>query len=169
MRQFAAYHSISIFCDRVILGAVIFELVPPSLVQRPPARADAFLEVFAHAVRHQELRLFRPAIPALGQADFFFAQWFAVRRTRVLLVRRTICDMGIDNDQRRPILRVFERREGTLEQLQIVGVAHSRHVPAIASEACCDVIAIGQRGVAFDGDVVVIIDPTQVGEFEMTC
>src|SRR5262249_29691494 len=46
---------------------------------------------------------------------------------------------------------------------------HSRHVPAIASETRCDVIAIGQRSVAFDGDVVVIIDPTEVGQFEMTC
>ena len=76
--------------------------------------------------------------------------------------------MAIDDDQRRSVVRVFECREGALEQVEIVGVAHSGHVPAVAGEARCDVIAIGQGGVAFNGDVVVVVDPTQVGEFEVT-
>ena len=69
-----------------IVAAVCLELGPPGLLQRPPARTDAGLEMLAHAVGHKELGLFRPAVTALGQADFFFPQGFAVRRTGVLLV-----------------------------------------------------------------------------------
>ena len=41
------------------------------------------------------------------------------------------------------------------------------HVPAIALEARADRLAEGQRGVAFDRDRVVVVDPTQVRQLEM--
>src|SRR5262249_3410725 len=57
--------------------------------------------------------------------------------------------------------------EGTLDQLQIVGVPNACHVPAVTDEPRRYVVAVGERGVAFDGDVVVVIDPAQVGEFQV--
>jgi hypothetical protein len=54
--------------------------------------------------------------------------------------------------------------EGALEHFQVVGVAHPRHVPAIADEPRRHVIAIRQGGLALDGDPVVVVDPAQVGQ-----
>ena len=62
------------------------------------------------------------------------------------------------------LLNVLKAR---CEHLQIVGVADARDVPAVADEARGHVFAEGQRGVAFDGDVVVVVDPAQVRELEM--
>src|SRR5262245_52819013 len=104
-------------------------------MQGLPARADAGSEVVAYIVGHEELGVFRPAIPALGQTNFFFAQRFAVRRAGVLLVRSPVGDVGIDDDQGWPIVRVFEGREGALQHLEIVRVAYPRHVPTVANEA----------------------------------
>ena len=64
--------------------------------------------------------------------------------------------------------RVLERPERALEHLQIVGIADTRDVPAVADEPRGDVIAVSQRRVALDGDVIVVVDPAQVGQLEMT-
>ena len=61
-------------------------------------------------------------------------------------------------------LKVFEARR---EHLLIVGVADAEDVPAVAEEARGHVFAEGQRGVALDGDVVVVVDPAEVGELEV--
>ena len=74
-------------------------------MQRLPARADARLEMLAHAVGNEELRVLGPAVVALGQPDLLLAQRLAVRRAGVLLVRRAIGDVAVDDDQRRPIGR----------------------------------------------------------------
>jgi hypothetical protein len=73
-------------------------------MQRLPAPADASLEMLAYPVGHEERGVFRPAVMPFGQADFFLAQRFAMRRTGVLLVGRAVGDMAVDNDQGGPIL-----------------------------------------------------------------
>ena len=50
---------------------------------------------------------------------------------------------------------------------QIVGIADPQHVPAIGEEARRDILGEGDAGLAFDGDVVVVVDPAQVVELEM--
>ena len=116
-----------------------------SLAQLRAARADARCEVLAHAVGHEELRVLRPAVEALRRADLLFAQRLAVRGVRVLLVRRAVADVAVDDDQRRPAGRLLERRERALEHLQIVGVADARDVPAVADEARGHVLAERER------------------------
>ena len=70
-------------------------------MQRLPARADTRLEMFAHAVGDEKLRVLRPAVMALGQLDFLLAQRFAVRRARILFVRSAVGDVAVDDDERR--------------------------------------------------------------------
>ena len=77
----------------------------PGSLELPPALADAVVEMFAHAVRHEELRVFRPAIAALGQPDLFFAERLAVGGAGVVLVRRAVADVAVDDDQRRRVVR----------------------------------------------------------------
>ena len=66
----------------------------------------------------------------------------------------------------RPLV-VAEHRERVLDPLEVVGVADPQHVPAIAEKARRDVLGEGEARVAFDGDVVVVVDPAQVVEAEM--
>ena len=61
-------------------------------------------EVLAHAVGHQELRVLRPAVGALGQPDLLLAERLAVRGGGVLLVRRAVADVAVEDDQRGPAL-----------------------------------------------------------------
>ena len=136
-------------------------------MQRRAAGADAGREVLADALGHEERRVLRPAVSALGQADFLGAERFTVGGAGVLLVRRAVGDVAVDDDERRAIGRVLERAERALEHREVVGVADPRHVPPVADEPRRHVVAERERGVAFDGDVVVVVDPAQVAERQM--
>ena len=115
-------------------------------------------------VGHEELRVLRPVVVALGQPDFLLAQGLAVGGAGVLLVGRAPADVAVDDDQGRPLALLEEVAEGAVEQVQVVGVAHPGDVPAVAQETRGDVLAEGQRGVPLDRDVVVVVDPAEVGE-----
>ena len=86
--------------------------------------------MLAHTIRHQELRVFRPAIKFLDQPDFFFAQRLAMRCIRVLLVRRTVADVAVDDDQSRAIRGLVEGFKSPRQHLQIVGIGDAGDVPA---------------------------------------
>ena len=77
------------------------------LAQLPPARADAVREVLDDAVRNQELRVLGPAVEPLRGANLLLAERLAVRRGRVLHVRRPVADVAVDDDQRRPVVVVL--------------------------------------------------------------
>src|SRR6516165_1144278 len=70
----------------------------PVVAQAAPAAADAFAERVVHAIRHEELRIFRPAIEPLCQPDFLLAEGIAVRCRGVLLVRGAVADDAVDDD-----------------------------------------------------------------------
>ena len=98
------------FCMRAISSAssgyfrsIGSKLAQPRLVQALAALTHAVVEMLAHAVRHEEFGVFGPTVTALGQADFLFAQRLAVGRAGVLLVRRAVADMAVDDDQRRRV------------------------------------------------------------------
>ena len=50
---------------------------------------------------------------------------------------------------------------------EVIGVADVCDVPAVAHEARCHVFAEREAGVAFDGDVIVVVDPAEIGELEV--
>ena len=67
------------------------------------ALTEQLLKPLVHAIRHQELGIFRPAVISLRQPDLFLAQRLAVRRAGVLLVRGAVGDVAIDDDERGPV------------------------------------------------------------------
>ncbi len=71
--------------------------------------------------------------------------------------------MAVDDDQRRPPPLALELVEGTIEQLEVVGVADPGDVPAVGEEARRDIVAEGQIRVALDGDPVAVVDPAEIG------
>src|SRR5262249_45643947 len=66
-----------------------------------------------------------------------------------------------------PVARVEEGSEGPRQHLLVVGVADAGDVPAVADEAGGHVVAEGQFRVPLDGDVVVVVDPAEVGELQV--
>src|SRR4029453_15055278 len=145
IRQLAAQHAIALVGKFGKLASILLKLSPPGSVQRQAARPDALLEMFESPVGDQELRIRRPAVVTLRQPDLLLAQRFAVRRAGILLVRRTVGDVAVHDDEGWSIARAPERRECTLEHLQVIGVADARDVPAVTDEACGHVIAERQR------------------------
>ena len=83
------------------------------------------------------------------------------------LVRRAIADVAVQDDQSRPALGLTENRKRILDPLDVVGIADPQHVPLVGKKARRDVLGEGDVRVAFDGDVVVVVDPAQVVETEM--
>ena len=58
----------------------------------------------------------------------------------------------------------WKSREGPLELVEVVGVGDPGDVPAVGDEAGGDVFGERQRGVALDRDVVIVVNPAEVGE-----
>ena len=57
--------------------------------------------------------------------------------------------------------------DGQVQRFQVVDVAHVLHVPVPAHEARGHIVGEGQRSAAFDGDVVVVVEPDEIGQAEM--
>src|SRR5262249_57943356 len=89
-------------------------------------------------------------------------------RCGVLLMRRTVADVAVQNDKCRATLCLLEDRQRLLDPLTIVRVADPQDVPSISEEASRDVLSERQTRAPLDRDVVVVIDPAQIVEAEMT-
>src|SRR4029077_17188162 len=85
----------------------------------------------------------------------------------VLLMRRTVADMALDDDQARPILDALGNRDRVGDALAIVGIADPLHMPAIGEKSPGDIFAEGKSGIALDRDVVAVVDPAEVAELLM--
>ncbi len=114
---------------------VLREHFRPLCARFTPALADSILEVFPHAFRHQKLGILGPAIEFLREPHFFFAEGLSVRRIRVLLVRRSIANMTVHDDQGGTIRRLLEGFKGPRQHRQIVRIGNARDIPAIADKS----------------------------------
>ena len=135
----------------VDLGGELRELLrgsrrraPPSARRAAAPRAPMPASKCSHdAVGHEELGILRPAVGALGEPDLVVAQRLAMGRGGVVLVRRAVADVAVEDDQRRPALGLAEDRERVLDALEVVGVADAQHVPAVGEEARGDILGEG--------------------------
>ena len=87
------------------------ELLLPGGARLGAAPADPGGEVLLDPVGDEELGVFGPAVGALGLAHLLLAERLAVRGGGVLLVRRAVADVRVDDDQRRPRLLRLELLE----------------------------------------------------------
>src|SRR6185437_9769137 len=98
---------------------MIFFVAPQKLLpggaQVVTALADSVGKMLAHPVRYQELGVFRPAVGALGKADFILSQRFAVSFTSVLLVGRAVSNVAIDDDEGWAVTSVVKQFQGAHE------------------------------------------------------
>src|SRR6516225_2626866 len=117
------------------------------------ARADPRGEVGGHGVGDQELGVLRPAVVAFGEADLFLAQRLAMRRGGILLMRRAVADVTVQNDEGRAALGVAKNVQRMLDPVDVIGVAHAQDVPPITQEPRRDILREGDARVAIDRDV----------------
>ena len=112
-----------------ILRRIICEQLGPLCEQIAASPSNAITKMLANTIRYEEFRVFRPSIELLDQPDFFFAQRLAMRCVRVLLVRRTVPDVAVNDDQSRPIRGLVEGFKRPRQHLQIVRIRDTGDVP----------------------------------------
>src|SRR5215467_5779617 len=131
--------------------------------------SKSVLDVLIHRRWNEKLGFRRPSVRLLYKFDLFFTQGLAVCGARILTMRRAISNMALYVYYGRLARRPSGIAEGVLDSIKVVGIAHTNHVPSVGQEPPRDVL--GERDIrfAFDGDVVVVVDPAQVVELEVTC
>ena len=72
-----------------------------------------------------------PTVGALGELDLFFTQWLAVGFLGILLVRRSVPDMAVHNNERRTVAGL-EAVVRFCQLVEVVGVGYVEHAPSIA-------------------------------------
>src|SRR6266567_3907775 len=113
--------------------------------------------------------ILRPAIELFHQLDFIFAQSLAMRGVGVLLMRRAISDMAIDDDESWPIIRGKKFIECIRQRIEIVRVSDVSYVPAVSAEAHGDIFTERPIGGTVKRDLVGVVNPTEVRKLEMSC
>ena len=132
--QFAALHLVDLGGEfRVLAPVGPEEFRPPAAGLRPPGPHSG-REMLLDALGDKELRILGPAIEALAEADLLFAQGLAMGCGSVLLVRGTIADVAIQDNECGAALRLSEDLKGVLDAVDVVGVADAQDVPPITQE-----------------------------------
>src|SRR6266704_1903892 len=147
---------------------VLGQLRKPIVAQGLAARADAALKVFAHFVGNEKLRILRPPVVSFRKFYLFFAQRFSVSCVRVLFIRSTPGDMAVDDHESRPFVFFPGHLKSAPEHIQIIRVAYARDVPAVSDKTRGNVITESPGRVAFDGYFVVVVNPAEVRQPQMT-
>ncbi len=116
---------------------------------------------------HEEHRLRREAELLLGEKDFLLSQWLTVRRRRVLLVGAPVADVRPAGDQAGPFLFPLRCLDRHGDGRPVVPI-DSLDVPGVAFESPLRVLAEGKGGVAFNADVVVVVEDDEPAQAQMS-
>src|SRR5712672_1144396 len=166
-RQFAILNLIEFRGKLGKLLPVLCELLLPLFARFAAPSSNPGLEMLVYPAGNQELGVGRPTVSLLHQLDLVFAERLAVRGTGILPMRRTIADMTIDDYDRGSARRPCGIPQRALDAIQIVGIPDTNDVPSIRQESPGDVFGERDIGLAFDGDVIVVVDPAEVIELQV--
>ncbi len=86
----------------------------------------------------------------------------------VVLVGTSVTDVRANDDQRRPRRLGLRRLDRTIQGGEIIDVRDVLHVPAIGLKPGTGIVAEGERGVALDRDVVVVVEADQLAELRVS-
>src|SRR4029453_12361349 len=107
-----------------ILLPVFRETLEPCIAQILASLANPVAEVIVNSVWYVEFLVFRPSVIPFRETNLLFSQGLAVSAACILFVGRAVPDVTVDDDQRRPVIRVLERAESAREHFQVIGVAY---------------------------------------------
>src|SRR5208282_4166235 len=114
-----------------VLGSIPSEKLLPLLPGPGTTFAYPCCEVFIHTAGNEEFRVLWPSVAALAEADLLLAKWLTVGCSGVLLVRGTVTNMAVEDDEGGAALRLLENLEGALDANDVVGIAHPQNIPAV--------------------------------------
>src|ERR1700748_2689204 len=146
---------------------VALEQITPFSMFGGAAGADTVGEMLVHAVGHQELCIFGPAVESFSGLDLLLAQRVAMGLLRILLVRRAIAEMAFDNNQARTAGLILDEIEGVQHLLLVIGVTYMEDIPTQAQKAGRNVLGKRDLGTGFQRHAVGIVDPAELVEPEM--
>src|SRR5262249_50655005 len=154
-------HAKQFFGKLGIMLAILGNLLKPRIAQVLTPLANPLPEVIVDAIRNVKVLVVGPVVVAFCKTNLVLSKRFAVRAAGILLVRRTVADVTVDDDQSGPVNGVLKGSKGAREHFQVIGVADSSYVPPVADEAGRHIFREGQSSISFDGDVIVVIDPAE--------
>ena len=117
---------------------------------------------------HKKLCILGPAVELLTETDFLVTERLAVGRSRVLFMRGAVAYVAVQHDERGAVFRLAKDVEGVLDALDVIGVADPQDVPAVRQKSRRHILGKGEARFTLDGDVVVVVDPAQVVETQVT-
>src|ERR1700733_5051861 len=161
-RQLPALHQINLVGQFGILNRVRREQIGPLTARFRTPRTDTRAEMFLDSIRYQKLRTLPPSVATLGEANLFLSQRLTVSCRRVLLVRRTVTDMAVEDDEGWAIGCSLENLQSGLDSVDIIGVADAENVPTVPLKSGGNVLCKSNPGISLNGDVVVVVDPTEI-------
>ena len=162
--QVALVKRVQLCGQRRISVAISRKLTIPFGCEPTAAFSDARLEMMIHALGDQKLRVLGPAISAFSQFDLVRSQRLAMSGRGVLLVGGPIGDMAVDDNEGGPIAGCVKALEGLRQGVCIIGIVDVANSPPVGAKASRNVLREGECGITLDGDVIVVIDPTQIRE-----
>src|SRR5690348_627498 len=96
-------HAVDLIGELGKFLCVLGERCLPGLIEFASALADPVAEILEYAVGNEELCVLGPTIILFRKPHFLLTQRFAVGFVGILLVRRSVADMAVEDDQSRAI------------------------------------------------------------------
>ena len=141
------------------------EACSPSVARRPAA-VNGLPHVGVGFGRHGEGVVVGPAEFLRGEDTLLGAQGLAVDGAGALLVGAAVADDRLADDEGGAVLLRLAQADCLLDGGGVHAVDGADDVPAVGFEALGDVLGEGNVGVAFDGDVVVVVEIDELTEPE---
>ena len=87
---------------------------------------------------------------------------------RTGLVRSAVSDLGLADDEGRTAVGPDGFGQDGVNLHDVIGIVAAKNAPVVGGVAGGDVLGKREAGVAFDGDVVVVVEHDEIVEFEVT-
>ena len=127
---------------------------------------EGFAEVLEDISGDEEAGFEGPAERFFCTVEFFVARGFAVGFFGTRAGGQTVTDDGAAENERGTGIG-FGGFEGEVNGFDIVAIGENLGVPAVGVETGGAVLGEGEGGVAFDGDVVVVVEVDEFAEAEV--
>src|SRR5215469_1990535 len=86
----------------------------------------------------------------------------------VLFVWRTVADVAVQHNECRTALRFPKDIERVFDATEVVCIANAQDVPAVPEESCLHVLRECEARAALDRDVIILVDPAEIVEAEVS-
>src|ERR1700751_3179459 len=167
LRQLPALHEINIVGQFGIFNRVRGEHISPLAARFRTARTDARHEMLPNSTRHQKLCARGPPVAAFGKTDLIVAERLAMSLRGILLVRRTVTDVAVEDDEGWGVRCSLEDLQSDLNSVDVIGITDPQNVPAVTLEPGSNVLSESNPRISLDCNVVVIVDPAEVAQTKM--